>query len=40
MSSDDLTKSQLQILHRRLFPGINYLCRLKDRLRELESQID
>ena len=35
MSSDDLTKAPLQTLQRRLFPGTNYLFRLKDRLREL-----
>lgn len=32
MTSDDLTKSQAKAIVKALFPGVNYLVRLKERM--------
>jgi hypothetical protein len=32
MSSEDLTKAQAKVIHDALFPGTNYLARLRNRM--------
>ena len=32
MTSDDLTKSQAKVISKALFPGVNYLVRLKTQM--------
>jgi hypothetical protein len=36
MTSDDLTKSQAQVISKALFPGVNYLVRLKTQMEKVD----
>ena len=38
MSSDDITKSQAKVIYEALFPGTNYLVRLKKKMEKVGFQ--